>query len=390
LEGSEILKIVIFSSVGTAKEQRSFHKMARSCVAAGQDVVLIARHQVSEVLDGVRIVAVPSPRNRLMRMSCTSLRVFAHALLEKGDVYQFSDPELILLGFLLQFLTQRPVVYDLREYHADRIREKFWLPKSLRTPMAYFYELLERVIVPRFAGVVVVNEDLASRLRTYGCFRIAVVPNYAPQAVFAVLTPRHDALEGRYKGNRVVIHMGGLSQDREILQAVRAMVKVRESVPNAKLLLVGPFDEASFEKKVRQLVAELALGDGVEIVGRISYSSVPTYFAISEVGLCLLLPTCHRHEQCEPIKHFEYAAAGIPQVVGDLPALRRLVEKNRNGILVDPRSEDEIAKAIVQLLQNDALAKEMGERGRQAFCERYNWESVFARLLKLYWEVNGK
>jgi glycosyltransferase involved in cell wall biosynthesis len=51
---------------------------------------------------------------------------------------------------------------------------------------------------------------------------------------------------------------------------------------------------------------------------------------------------------------------------------------------VDPTDVDEIADAIVYMLEYPEEAKMMGENGRRAVGERYNWERMEGRLLELY------
>lgn len=60
-------KVCILTSVHSAFDTRIFHKEAKTLVKAGYDVTLIAQHDKDEVIDGVKIIALPKPRNRLVR-----------------------------------------------------------------------------------------------------------------------------------------------------------------------------------------------------------------------------------------------------------------------------------------------------------------------------------
>jgi len=378
------MKLVVFSSAEVAYEPRLFYKVARSAAAAGYEVVIIAQYPGRTVRENIRIEGLSIPRNRIERVICTTWKAFFRALRERGDVYHFSDPELIPLGLVLQFLTRRPVVYDLREYHAERIRNKFWLPRQIRGIVAFLYEWVENTLLRHFAGVATVNEHLASRLRAQGC-RVAVVPNYPSLSLFCT-EAGGDMLKKQYEACRVITHIGGMSEDRGIIQAVRAMAIVRDRIANVKLLLLGPFHQAEFEQEVRDLVARLSLENVVVFRGVVPHPQVASYLRLAEIGLILLQPL-KRHEQGEPIKYFEYAAMGIPEVVSDLPALRRAITENGNGILVDPTDEHAIANAIVRLLQNQEVALAMGARGHRAILEKCNWDISFTRLRDLYENV---
>jgi glycosyltransferase involved in cell wall biosynthesis len=84
------------------------------------------------------------------------------------------------------------------------------------------------------------------------------------------------------------------------------------------------------------------------------------------------------------MKLFEYMRAGIPSVVSDFPAWRRIVEETGCGVLVNPLDPENIATAIRRLLENPAEAEEMGKRGREASMRRFNWASEKSKLLQLY------
>ena len=62
---------------------------------------------------------------------------------------------------------------------------------------------------------------------------------------------------------------------------------------------------------------------------------------------------------------------------------REIVEKYNCGICVDPHNSQQIKEAIQYLVENKEMAYQMGQNGRRAVLEEYNWESQ----AKLYIEV---
>ena len=75
-------------------------------------MVLIAQHDKEETVDGVKILPLPKPRNRLERMTKVVWKLFRLALKEKADIYSFHDPELIPIALLLKLLGKK-VIYEV-------------------------------------------------------------------------------------------------------------------------------------------------------------------------------------------------------------------------------------------------------------------------------------
>ena len=73
-------KVCIITTVHPPFDTRIFHKEAKTLVQAGYEVVLIAQHERNEVVDGVKIIALPKPRNRFARILGLTWQAFCLAL----------------------------------------------------------------------------------------------------------------------------------------------------------------------------------------------------------------------------------------------------------------------------------------------------------------------
>jgi glycosyltransferase involved in cell wall biosynthesis len=80
-------------------------------------------------------------------------------------------------------------------------------------------------------------------------------------------------------------------------------------------------------------------------------------------------------------------AMKLPVVINNFPEVKKVVKETNCGILVDPTNPHEIASAIIYLLEHPNEAKQMGENGRKAVEEKYNWELQEKKLIALYQEL---
>ena len=97
-------KVCILTSVHPPFDVRIFHKEAKSLVKAGYDVTLIAQHDKEEIVDGIKIINLQKPRNRIERMTKTVWSAYRKAVQLDADIYHFHDPELLPIGIMLKYV----------------------------------------------------------------------------------------------------------------------------------------------------------------------------------------------------------------------------------------------------------------------------------------------
>ena len=78
---------------------------------------------------------------------------------------------------------------------------------------------------------------------------------------------------------------------------------------------------------------------------------------------------------------------GLPVILSHSAYNDRMMEKYRFGVCVDPDDVDGIASAIRDLLEHPDRARQMGENGRRAVQEEFNWGVEEKKLLALYEDI---
>ena len=113
---------------------------------------------------------------------------------------------------------------------------------------------------------------------------------------------------------------------------------------------------------------------------------VRNILARSAAGVVTFYPLPN-HVDAQPNKMFEYMSAGIPVIASHFPLWREIIEDNQCGLLVDPLNPEAIANAIDYLINNPQEARSMGQNGRRAVEEKYNWTIEQQKLLEFYQRI---
>ena len=365
------MKVVHLTTVHPPFDTRIFHKEAKTLAKAGYNVTLIAQHKKNkEEIEGVRIIGLPTPRNRLFRIFGLSLRTLLLALRQKSNIYHFHDPELIPVGLLLKMLTSARVIYDIHEDYPRQILSKEWIPMSLRPLVARSVAMLEFLAARFFDGLVAATPEIAARFPKR---KTVVVQNFPLLEEFLSFFDKKIPYHNR---SPWIVYVGSLTIERGIMEIIQSISQVQKPT---MLILAGRFDSP----KLRNRIQSLPGWQRTKFLGWLNRSQIKDLLGKARVGLVLLHPL-PRYQVAWPVKLFEYMAAGIPVIASNFPLWREIIETNQCGICVDPLNPKEITRAIEYLLTYPEKACQMGENGQRAVQKKYNWSKEAEKLLLFY------
>lgn len=377
MNSSPVKRVVILTSVHPAFDVRIFHKECKTLVSAGYQVTLIAKHDKPETIDGIRIIPLQKPKNRLVRMLWLPWVILFLAGRQKADVYHFHDPELIPVGLLLRLFTKGKVIYDVHEDVSKQILSKQYIPKKLRRIFAFVYNLFEKKSSNAFNYIICATDIISNKFKTYNKNSFTV-RNYISKSYTEYFTGKNYHSQNEFN----IVFAGAIYEERAILEAIKALNLLKDL--NVFFVLCGPADQDYY----KQLISEDKSGR-IIYKGVLSYENALQETFNADIGYICDYPL-ERHMEGLPVKLFEYMAIGIPVVASDFPAWNNIVLGAKCGLTVNPLDPQEIARAMRYLFENEDVRKEMGENGRRAIIAKYNWESEARTLLAVYrsMEVN--
>jgi glycosyltransferase involved in cell wall biosynthesis len=360
--------IVHLTSAHPRHDSRIYAKQCRSLAEHGHKVTLVVADGAGDSADDlVSIVDVGRLPGRLNRMLRTTGRVFAAARALDADVYQLHDPELIPVGLRLKHLGKR-VVFDSHEDVPAQLLDKAYLGQASRQLLSHSFSAYERFACRRFDGIIAATPHIRDKFLRINPTTVDV-SNYPLLSEFDGAAPWADK-------RPEVCFLGWISATRGIRELVRAAALLTSP---ARISLAGKFDDPALEAEV----AALPGWPRVLAHGQLDRTGVRRLLARAVAGLVTLHPA-RNHLDALPVKMFEYMAAGIPVIASRFPLWRSIVEGNDCGVCVDPGDPAAIAAAIDHFVTHPELAMRMGENGRRAVLEKYNWGTESGKLIDFY------
>ena len=170
--------------------------------------------------------------------------------------------------------------------------------------------------------------------------------------------------------------IGSLTPERGITQLLEACKAV-----GAKIALAGEFSPAGYEAELR----EKGLLDCAVYLGNCNRQQVVDIYSKTKIGASTILPV-GQYPSIDnlPTKVYECMATGLPVIISDFNYPKSVMKDFEFGICVDCEDIDQLSSAIKLLMNNSELRTQMGEEGKRAITDVFNWEMEAEKIIQLY------
>lgn len=362
------------STVHPAFDIRIFQKECKSLADSGIHVNLVITHDKEELVNNVKIIPLPTFKNRFTRIFFKPFVAFYLSLKTKANLFHFHDPELIPIGLLLKIFGKK-VIYDVHEDVSSQILYKYWIHKKLRIPISVAFKTFESFAAKFFDGIVTATPHIKSifiKKNKNTCN----VNNYPIKEE----SVDYDFINIKKKNERVLCYIGGISKERGIFEVLKALEGT-----DIKLHLAGSVSPKNLLKALEKEKG----WKNVVYFGLVSRPEAASILSNSRIGICTFHPI-EAHIHAVPNKIFEYMNAGVPVIVSRFHCWEELLRDTDNAFFVDPLNPNEIREAVKALIEDEKKCIDMGIRGLKAVKEKYNWDIEKEKLINLYKTIYKK
>ncbi len=273
------------------------------------------------------------------------------------------------LGLMASWLTGVPLVATVhgRNYYSDRARRR----------IAYR-------LVGRFAGRLVTVSEANKRFLTE-CVgipprRVQVIPNGVPlddRPSPATLSALRESL-GLNQLSPVIGTVGSLYPVKGHRYLIDAAPSVLRRFPQAVFLIVG---QGGLREELEAHAARLGIAAHLRFLGH--REDVHELLSIYDI---FVLPSL---SEGMPLALLEAMAAGLPAVASQVGGVTEVLVDRKTGLLVPPGDSRALADAIITLLGDPPLVKQLGEAARQEAATRFSlagmaraYEGIYTELIQ--------
>ena len=171
---------------------------------------------------------------------------------------------------------------------------------------------------------------------------------------------------------------------RRYEDAIRAVKTLVDQGFDPSLTIIGDYEnDRTYYETVKALVEELGMGSRVNIAGRVSEKELVEAYHSHDI---YLFP---HHWQSDGLSPFEAAACGLPIMVSRTAGSHELLTDLENGMVLKPKTPEDIAKRVEELLKNPALYSKLSENGNRFVRENFSWQKYTDDVLTVFNGAKG-
>jgi glycogen(starch) synthase len=336
-----------------------------------------------EEMDGVKVYRASTDMGHPNFL--TWVLLFNHFLSKKmADVSQLVDFDLMHVhdwlaafsGITFKHYLKKPMILTVHSTEVGRAQ-------GLHSPDSFSINGIEWWATYEADRVIVCSQSMKDEICNHFNLpvnKVDVIPNAIDATRYQIPVDR-GAVRQRYGvgwGEKLVLCVGRLVPQKGIEYFIRAIRLIARRHPEAKYVIVG-------EGWSRDLLEAEARNSGhadkIRFTGFASDIEVINLMTSADV---LVVPSIY-----EPfgIVALEGMATGVPVVASQVGGLAEVIDHERTGIFVYPRSPESIAWGIDRILSDPDHAKWLTENAKEKLHKAYSWEAVAMKTVEVYRKV---
>lgn len=344
-------------------------KQATSIKKMGYDVEIITPHHKTYTRTMQKIKIHCIEKSKLPGI--TALNLIIKTLKGKYDILHCHEFNPLLYTIILKKLTNSKIIWDCHEDYPSLISTKIngnGLVKENKN-LGSLINLLIKLAIRNVDTVLTITPPLVKRYRKYK--KTLILPNFPPSNLFNK-NLKNDDIKRRYANKQVLIYQGGIKRGRGMGLILSSLDIVKREIPDLVFVVLGgEIEKTGWSNESEKFLVDH--NDSIITTGWVDYDKMAPYLAQADLGIIMNRPTHYNNRIGLPNKLFEYLACGLPVISSNLPEIKKIIERNECGIILDSEEPKKIAKSIIDFFSNKNKKKVITEKSNN-ISSKYSWE----------------
>jgi glycosyltransferase involved in cell wall biosynthesis len=351
----------------------SINKVAKTLSKNGYDVKLLVWDRMgntqTEKVDGYRVYrfGLKAPHDKtsvLFYLPIWWLYEFFFLLKHRSTIVHVCDLDTLIPAIFAKLIKKTKLCYTIYDFYADNLPNKF--PSIFRKLIAF----TERFGIRFTNALFLVDKCRYEQVKESKINRIEYIYN-SPQDRFIPVQENHSNAEEGLK----IFYAGVIHKSR----GLEYLIKAIEHITDVKLTIAGTGPDKDFLENISSDTKAY-----IRYIGPIPYEEVIERTIESDLLFAFYDPSIPNNKYASPNKLFEAMMCGKPIIMNSGIAASEIILEEECGLIVPYGDINAIREAITKIKNYPELRVKLGENGRKAYEEKYNWKIMEKRLLNTY------
>ena len=240
--------------------------------------------------------------------------------------------------------------------------------------------LMDRKIVRNSVDIICVADEF-NKQRTRERYRkeARVVYYGVNYDFFSKGNAKNAVKKFELKNRFIVVQSGMITEQKNQLESVITIKKLREKVPNVLLILAGEAADRNYKRKIENYIKENKLGENVLFTGNLKREELRDLYKACDVGL---FPIGKQGGWLAP---FELLCAGVPVIVSEEMGAASIIKKFNLGTITKDYS-----KSLFDIYNKKAEYKKQAKISSLFIKKNLGWSVFSEKLIKTFEEAMKK
>ncbi|MDR4506265.1 MAG: glycosyltransferase [Candidatus Scalindua sp.] len=175
-----------------------------------------------------------------------------------------------------------------------------------------------------------------------------------------------------------ILFVGKLCFEKGIKELLNTFKLLSKEHKHLHLIMVG---KNTIPKWIESFIKENQMYDSITLTGPVDHEDLKKYYSSASI---FVLPS---HIEGMPTVMFEAMANRLPIIISRVGGVEEVIKEGINGLLVEPRSEEELHRKLNLVIKEKSLRDAIGMKAYDEVLSKYTWDHNADKMSFIYKDV---